>query len=1837
MKNPAVSRQAPEAGVSACSVSPCPLRRLTGIAAALAAMSMAYPAAGQTILSALNGDQEITREWLAAVYVDAGDGVGALASAKFDYSGPSPGVAVFDYRFAWTVEREDPDTGVWDPVELEGGGTAFHDDPFTVAMDDTSPQTTQSSSVNLKLAAPPDLYVRYRVAVALERLNGVWATVDGPLTSTGMQLYWFGNDDPDDDALNIISEVTGVGFTQRYALDGATVATKRSFRVSTSLDIRRFDAFNEPPVNDIVQFRYRFRLVRDDDGTEIPLAQSQFNRNHSVPTFEQVWVFAFPATVSVDQTFALRPAAQIDSVATTYTVYVEVEHTEEPGVLRTSNEEAQDAQRLLHFNSSLSYGGFATTLRDFTNNPAATAVVSASFITVELANPSGHLTAHPGYTYASPGTVTARLFAGGGLTAVSPSPAIAVTPPAAPDAGTAAGIRFTRSGLTLTLFGLRAQIEARLPQGMGVGDWSEDRELDSWLPFGEHNLNAQLVPAPPFLTYDRGGAVFYVFEESKPVGLAAVQLDWTVASGTFTSSTVSNHHYVRSGFVEKLANSPVAPQLRFKRSNEGYYAGLVETPATAEATWHHGPSNGAEMSVEFGFGPVSFHTHFPYNTEIIVDTGGAMFITNDLVTGGALEDVQPVVVRYRADCPDDPCQGAAPPDIRDFRLAPDANRLAFTPNGGLVGRGELLGVAEARRLKWGGTPAGTYAQQTDPFTEGVFVMAGVFMSGGAVPSATAGADALHYAGYLSGDESGTGAPVMYLPGTSAFFAGAGYYPGTNLEVTGAPIAGLANISGTEVDYLLGDCAKFYVRPAGVSGKLEVVPGSFPVAPDSLLIQGYPFTFDFYGIAYTHSLMRVDISIVTGSVDLVGPSDFTLPFELLTFTCTGQLDELFPPNPPHPAVLGYWLADIDIYTARFVSTDSCDPGAEASLLLGIEGHSTLLDTSLAGSVGIRNNGHLISKAYSDSAGYEEEITSRLRGPNNFTLDGPDNERYRLVSVSEAYYNDFASAMDTTFGAGRLNFATKMDVPFFEDLRAHLQTTARRDTDPGATAYVAGGWQEGGSNFFDTAFFDTNNRGFPGGVAWNIYRGQTDDPASLPYVTRAKQSWLGVVNFDYPLRWSTTLRSFESFEPKRNELLVIEVDHEVLYLSAENAELKFGVKYEGMPKISLASFVFNAVDEQTGALNAFVQALGNEAFDYMRGGVDAMGDLLSDRADALIDEFFDLTIGAAIDDIHDNLQAYLLANPVPNVSDWLDEIDAEVAAAAAEIQTALGEIGDVAATATSILETVNRLIGKVEAGIAAVNSTFVVRTDFEVVKISDPSQLLPGETELKGLLARDDAEADFEILQNLIALLLDQLGNEIGGNLADLLGDILAAPVGELNDLLNEKIEKTKPTLVRITEVLDQIAAVVGQVRDATEAAGAITNEIDGIVSTAGNIIDDLTDAIADAIEIYLKQIAPDPSQFLEYTAAEVKERLRQEAHDLIAASQIISEIQLVLRQHLYDLETRMREGIDTAFAAVNRTVRDLFGEFLAEIDNEINGLLGDVGGVLGAAQFDGYAHINGDALRLLRIDAAMQFKLPDDFEFKGFFQIKQLESDGTGSCSLGTPTNPANEVTAGALGIPVRWLDSKIEMDIEGKFTFSNKPLGMGGRIEMTDGEINFQAFKITAFGAAMSFGASENYLAAKLGMQFQDYKMAGGIFFGRTCTIDPLRMVNEDVADVLGTPNPTFTGGYTYGEVWLPISEMLGIPSTCMFRISAGVGAGAFFFVEGPTFGGQMFLGVSGEALCVVSITGEVSLVGVMEGTDLRFQGRGTLAGEVGPCPLCIKFKKTAKVKFQNKSWSVSL
>lgn len=1058
------------------------------------------------------------------------------------------------------------------------------------------------------------------------------------------------------------------------------------------------------------------------------------------------------------------------------------------------------------------------------------------------------------------------------------------------------------------------------------------------------------------------------------------------------------------------------------------------------------------------------------------------------------------------------------------------------------------------------------------------------------------------------------------PKTGAYAVGFADYAGMNFRVTSdGDKKAESVIAGKPTGlYPLTGRSKYYVRPGGVSGIHEAVFGQFP---ESFVLYGYPVNFNNFGLAYLDTV-NVD-SRTEGHVKVPGPSNFEQNFEELRFTCLGALDVAKVPAGESGLVkvLEYWQADF--YTRSILfdrkATDSCDPG-KGVLTLGVDAYAVHVEGTLHGVLGFHPGGNLVTLADCQAVNgpLDPPFDSRLKMPGQFKLRGPKQEKYGVTPVTDAYLSNWDYRNQNPRGSGFLNFAAKLDVPFFEDLRVHVHTSANRE-QTNAPIYMMGGWPDkgfaaGGNNFFNDKTFDTDNRGFPTDVN-NVEYEDGKDSLGDKYHVRAMRNWLDLVQLDAPLKWSASGRAFRGYEAVKTDLLVISAEYEAKYLSAEHAELAFGIQYEGMPQINLANLAF---DQLGGLQDAFTGVVQAQVIDK---GFDALNSLLEQGIQKVLDPVLDEILEQPINALFNALSAKY--DPVQKqFTVPLNEVQAI-------IRQYCGVVGGAPTSFRQVLETglLGNLTDQKNGLIAQVDS-----------RLQDAEKAL---LEIEKLLTETgNGNRTFvtQLLKKLVQTLVAQATDSpVAQSLAGMAADIAG---GAIDPKLNEFLQKADPTLDEIGGVIATVRGVFttlrGKLATGQEFVEELKAELNQLVGN-NEVLLAMTKACQD-VEGYIGQFKQGiDNPFTPANAAAFKGFLRQRIADRLGGSAIPSSITTILKQRLYDLESAVTEAVDSVFQQVNVIIRDTLSSALSEIDNSINGLLGPVSDTMGAGRINGYAHIVGDSLKELRLDIYAQFKVPTEMEFNAYLLIREMDSENEENGCI-APGEKATEVRIGAKDVDLSFISTDLRASVEAKFTFRTEPsfsiLGVGAGIEL-NGELKFATFKITYLGAQMAFESEKAYFSGACALQFSGYKAKGGIYFGRTCTLDPF-FWDLDVKSVIG--KPPFTGVYAYAEVWIPISEaLLGIPASCMFEISAGVGLGAGYFVEGPTFVGKMLLGCYGSALCVASVEGKLKLVGVKNPDGLSLKGGGTLEGCAGPCPFCVCIDVGVDVTYKNGKWDVSL
>ena len=1354
-----------------------------------------------------------------------------------------------------------------------------------------------------------------------------------------------------------------------------------------------------------------------------------------------------------------------------------------------------------------------------------------------------------------------------------------------PDRENINGVSFWRDGgIDLSKNGAYANIKVLFPAGLGVSTSSRE-VLEPTYTFNSRKLSPALAPVG--ILSDSG--TFQVIEESKPMGYTATQLTWVSGSGTF-SFAGSGVWSVRDDLYNALENSAgqlVDPAMAEKKSNAAYYRSVSQL--LSDPLVEIGANGGAQLSAQVGLDQIQLTAHFPYGVQQAWGNGSTLVISRDLIDGSSswLTGLygSNVDVSYARDCfPAVECSGSNGVATLQCLVVSDS----FVGTDGGLRTSINLGYG---KVSWGTRWDNLPAHSAIEFSDGFLHIPGHFIRGDL--SAFGATDQRGPAEILLSGLAVNPVDPKERPSKANYASGLADYAGLNLRVgSDGAVDGDSVIGGTLTgQWPLTGRSKYYLRPSGVSGIHEAVFNSFP---SSLTIYDYNFGFSNYGLSFLSGNPKD--SRINGDVTVPFPSTITMDFEELELDCLGELGDTQLAN-SDSKTLEYWDADIQPLTLFFApTTDSTCGNAARKLCMGLTTQCANVDQVLSGVLGFLPTGELGAPA-DQIVG----VPSRLAAPNKIELDGPGNEIYYFNPVANPYYNDYSMTTNSPGAPGWINFAGNLDVAFFSDLQVQFHTSASTNSAV-ANIYMMGGWASGAVTFFNSGpdDFDLENAGFPYASVFDYY--EYRNPYTDTYRPHALRKWLNVVDFDYPLEWSSTTKSFKSPQVETVPLMVMNVEHQTDYLSADNAEISFGVQYDGLPQINLANMAFNAINEATGVASAFGDAVGAAVRDTIDEGISAMDDTLADLPEMLFDPLFEQVLDPMVDNFYDELALAYAAAPDSDYYSTLvtQYIQGGGVNPASNVNHILKNMANGTDMAVDLIDEISGNLAEVESLINAFIGTVSATNG-----VSLPSPL-PGLLDVNG--------GEYQTLTDLGIGLLSVL--------ADTLYDSLSATIEEE---LNSVLADVAPSLEAITDVMQDLLVVIGDVQTNLSAAGSIVQEIeDTLNSSALNLS---LDNMAQGIDQWFAALPNTGATFDEYTADEIKAMLRRKITDEFYSSVPCADVQQIVRSQLYEVDAAIQQTIDSAFQQLNKALRDLASEFLNGIDDEINGMLGDLSSVMGAGQIDGYAHIRHDTLSELRIDGKFQWEVPEEMEFNAYLIIKQLDSDNMGGCGVVGEVLP--EVTLGTTGFGINWLDSDIKADISTKFTFLDNGtnlhlIGLGGSFEMVEGQIGFESFAIDEFYAAVAFGKLENYLSASLRCSFTSYEVEGGAFFGKTCSLDPFSW-DPDVQKILG--EPPFTGVYVYGEGWMPIVDY-----GCLFRVKAGVGAGIFYFVDGPV-GGKIFLGASGEALCVVNVSGDVTLVGLKDGDDMRMNGKGRISGRVGSCPFCVKFGKTVTITYDNGSW----
>ncbi|MEW6238718.1 MAG: hypothetical protein AB1656_25310 [Candidatus Omnitrophota bacterium] len=482
--------------------------------------------------------------------------------------------------------------------------------------------------------------------------------------------------------------------------------------------------------------------------------------------------------------------------------------------------------------------------------------------------------------------------------------------------------------------------------------------------------------------------------------------------------------------------------------------------------------------------------------------------------------------------------------------------------------------------------------------------------------------------------------------------------------------------------------------------------------------------------------------------------------------------------------------------------------------------------------------------------------------------------------------------------------------------------------------------------------------------------------------------------------------------------------------------------------------------------------------------------------------------------------------------------------------------------------------------------------------------------------DDLTADLgPLTQALLSMAFEYLQESIGYDIDDVLApvqDAMAEIIAFLDEQVVPILEEAEAFFEDPTVYLDtyfkpaDIAALETQIKDAIKAA---------LLDKAETSYNNLMNISAEEVTDYLI--------------------------DPLFNSQMFQDLNAAVTNYLYPVKEALLDQAQEVLDSIN----DAIEEFIKEKAELIDGVAAEIKDTIGfkGASMKGYAVVSGNTMEKLHIDAEFTIAIPDDVTYSAYLDMTRYQISNSGkNCYANLDAEDVMDVRIGAEDVGLSWVGAELTAElIEIKLMISGGSLvNVGGTLQ-TKGQLGFETMAIEDPSFGVGIGLVENYIWASCTVKFDAYQMSGGIFLGTCCSLEPLEIIDPEVASLLNTDE--MRGVFLSVEGSFPILNY-----GCGLRVAAEGGVAMWYFADGPTYGGKLTAGAYGEAGCVVSVKGSLTLIGGKDGSQYYFNGSAWVAGGVGSCEpedwdspgdvlddsWCLACVASFDITYKNGEWS---
>ncbi len=1183
--------------------------------------------------------------------------------------------------------------------------------------------------------------------------------------------------------------------------------------------------------------------------------------------------------------------------------------------------------------------------------------------------------------------------------------------------------------------------------------------------------------------------------EDLPVVFETPLITWDALAGTFAVQRSSSRYtrQIELDLLDSVRATLTDPTAADRPSNEGYFRAL-DGSAGADIVVSSDPQGRAILTTAHVDLPQgNFTAHFPLGTVVAWGPGGAVVVQDGLLdpNQSMLANAADAVFHTWPGAPENPPSPvppnfAGPDDL--FTFSPGATTWTFTANGGL----HAEGVINSAPLRWGARADGTFADVTGDFT-----IASAHLPGHVLRAQLATTTDDNRAGELLLTGQGQPGDPNYIerPGDPGYAVGAADYAGLNFRVgsDGAQTATSEIGDAIVGPYSLRGTSKYYVRAAGVSGIHEAVDSSFAAAASALTVHGFSLSLNNFQLSFRDNTIHE--SLITGTVNVPGAKagfpGFAQPFERLALTDKGELGPITIPSPNNfLQPLSYWQAQFHPLAGEFQQKPN-DPATWALVFASEVFLPGVVKDPLRGGLGFFPTGNLVAA----SKGFTG-VSSRLKPPKTIGLHGTgsllDASRpaFSAQPVSDVYFND---AETGPASGGFVTFAGTVSVPFFRDLK--VQVLARA-TGGGTT--VRNGSSNMSDNYFNDIKFDSANRGYPVGVSLQDY----EDPGfnGGTYNPHAQQDWLGFVKFDLPVMWDAAQRRFISSAPEERDFLVFNSQRVISQLVPSGADLRFGLQFQGLPRLNLAALV---VDEGE---------LTNQLTNLIPGGHDVVAAmhafdlLLMGNSDQLVTNGVDAALDYYLDNV---LLPDLVATPSAAAAS--SQITTDFAMLRSALQTKLHDIIGAANQANTVMKDISDALDAVNTGLSAADA----------------------------LLVKDANGKRGAFLTSTLSL-CTQLGGLDSGT-----ANSISA---QLDNLIN----------VQLASTLDQIQQAVTEVHGLVNDARSAVNSIQGLVQASLDLVNGagvgLPDQVLLAMQDHFNKAVDPTGSFVTdgISTGKLRADLKRAAHDVILSSPFITDLKSTLNDLVESLHGQYGDAYYQILGVLNDVVRSALSELtntvigaVNENAANLNRSIGNFSNTFRLTRLSGTARVVGNVLDRAHIDGMVTLDLAGSISLRGTLDFQRYQgSQPVPDCAFyGNPNGGVITITTTLDGNASLAGTPPVHAHAIGQFTTDGNgvPLAVSGSLS-ADADVHLDIISLKHAEFDFAIGKFDNYLYAQGAGSILIFDVDVSSFIGSTSNPAVLKMIDPQLDALFAKLNfnPPISGGRYVSPVTGDITSVTG-------------------------------------------------------------------------------------------------